>query len=210
MQKATSILDNEGTVIHPTADVSPRAVIGEGTKVWHQAQIREGAWIGPNCIIGKGVYIDFEVKIGRNVKIQNGSSIYHGSTIDDGVFIGPYVCLTNDKQPRAITENGHLKTELDWHVGRTSIRTGASLGAGVIVLPDIVVGRFAMVGAGAVVTRSVPDHGLVAGNPARLLGFVCSCGERLVERRRRGRRATMHCSRCLTDLELEVLRDRDF
>ncbi|MBC7261424.1 MAG: N-acetyltransferase, partial [Chloroflexi bacterium] len=166
--------------IHPTAEVSPQAYIGAGTKIWHQAQVREGARIGQSCIIGKGVYIDFDVVIGNRVKIQNGASIYHGVTIEDGVFIGPHACLTNDKLPRAITPEGQLKRDTDWEVGKILIQYGASIGAGAIILPGVTVGRFAMVGAGAVVTKDVVAHGLVIGNPARLVGFVCQCGHRLV------------------------------
>jgi len=167
--------------IHPTADISPLADIGEGTKIWHQVQIRENARIGSFCIIGKCVYIDFDVVIGDRVKIQNNASIYHGVTIEDGVFIGPHACLTNDKLPRAITPEGRLKQDTDWEVGQTLIQYGASIGAGAIILPGITVGRFAMVGAGAVVTKDVVAHGLVVGNPARLVGFVCSCGHQLVK-----------------------------
>jgi UDP-2-acetamido-3-amino-2,3-dideoxy-glucuronate N-acetyltransferase len=135
--------------------------------------------IGESCIIGKGVYIDFDVVIGSWVKVQNGASIYHGATIEDGVFIGPHACLTNDKHPRAITPEGLLKGGADWEVSRTVVLYGASIGAGAIILPGITIGRFALVGAGAVVTRDVSAHGLVVGNPARLIGRVCACGHRL-------------------------------
>ena len=185
-------------MIHETAEVSNKAQVGEGTKVWHQAQIRENASVGANCIIGKGVYIDFGVVIGNNVKIQNGVSIYHGVTIEDGVFIGPHACLTNDKYPRAITSAGELKQDEDWEVGQITVRYGASVGAGAVVLPDVVVGRFAMIGAGAVVTANVPDQGLVQGNPATLVGFVCECGRRLVKRPSEGQVGEMWCPHCET------------
>jgi UDP-2-acetamido-3-amino-2,3-dideoxy-glucuronate N-acetyltransferase len=168
-----------GAIIHPTAEVSPLATVGEDTKIWHQAQVRERAKIGRSCIIGKGVYIDSDVVVGDRVKIQNGVSIYHGVTIEDGVFVGPHACLINDKLPRAITPDGELKRDADWQVDRVLVQYGASIGAGAIILAGVTVGRFAMVGAGAVVTRDVAAHALVVGNPARLLGFVCACGQRL-------------------------------
>lgn len=165
--------------IHLTAEVSPDANIGAGTRIWGWAQIREGAKIGEHCNIGKGVYVDFDVRIGSRCKIQNNASIFHGARLEDGVFVGPHACLTNDRLPRAITPQGELKGAEDWEVGSILLRYGCSVGAGALILPDITVGRFALVGAGSVVTRSVPDHGLVVGNPARLIGFVCACGGRL-------------------------------
>jgi acetyltransferase-like isoleucine patch superfamily enzyme len=159
--------------------VSSIARIGEGTRIWHQAQVRDGAAIGRNCIVGKGVYVDFDVVIGDNVKIQNGAQLYHGVTLEDGVFVGPLACLTNDRFPRAITPDGHLKAADDWEVGPILVRRGASIGAGAIVLPGVTIGCFALVAAGAVVTTSVPDHGLVMGVPARLVGYVCTCGRRM-------------------------------
>jgi len=167
--------------IHPTAEVSALASVGEGTRIWHQAQVREGAQIGQWCIVGKGAYIDADVIVGDRVKIQNGASVYRGTTIEDGVFIGPHACLTNDKRPRAITPEGKLKRDADWEVSSTLIQHGASIGAGAVILPGVTVGRFAMIGAGAVVTKDVVAHGLVVGNPARLIGFVCTCGHNLVE-----------------------------
>ncbi len=183
--------------IHPTADVSPQAALGEGTRVWHQAQIREGAVLGEGCIVGKGVYIDFGVHVGPNCKIQNGCNVYHGATLEDGVFLGPGVILTNDRLPRAINPDGTLKATDDWTVGETRIRHGASLGAGVVVLPGVTVGEWALVGAGAVVTRDVPAHGLVMGSPARLAGFVCACGGALGEAREMdGAAVEATCQRC--------------
>jgi UDP-2-acetamido-3-amino-2,3-dideoxy-glucuronate N-acetyltransferase len=182
---------NENVIIHATAEVSPKAQIGSGTRIWHFVQIREGVNIGENCIIGKDVYVDFDVKIGHNVKIQNSALIYHGATLEDGVFIGPQVCLTNDRLPRAITVDGQLKGNDDWVVGPTLIKYGASIGAGSLILPDVTVGRFALVGAGAVVTKNVPDHGLVVGNPARLVGYVCHCGKKMIQQGN-----TWNCSAC--------------
>jgi UDP-2-acetamido-3-amino-2,3-dideoxy-glucuronate N-acetyltransferase len=166
--------------VHPSADVSPEASIGAGASVWHRAQIREGAHIGKNCIIGKDVYVDSNVSIGDNVKIQNGALVYHGATVEDGVFLGPQACLTNDTYPRAITPDGQLKSADDWTVGPILLRYGSSIGAGAVVLPDVTVGRFAMVASGAVVTKDVPDHALVMGVPARKVGYVCKCGHRML------------------------------
>jgi acetyltransferase-like isoleucine patch superfamily enzyme len=165
--------------IHPTAEISPGAHIGRGTQVWAQAQVREGANIGESCIIGKDVYIDHHVSIGSNVKLQNRASIYYGVTLEDAVFIGPHACLTNDKHPRAITPQGQMKGTADWEVGPILVKYGASVGAGVVILPDVTIGIFALVGAGAVVTADVPDHGIVTGNPARLKGFACKCARKL-------------------------------
>ncbi len=165
--------------VHPTADISPHAMLGNGVRIWNGAQVRERARIGDNCIIGKGVYIDFDVRVGANCKIQNGAYLYHGAYLEGGIFIGPRVCLTNDRIPRAITPSGALKQAEDWEVGKITIRYGASLGTGVIVVPGVTIGRFAMVGAGAVVTSDVPDHGLVVGVPAHLVGYVCCDGARL-------------------------------
>jgi acetyltransferase-like isoleucine patch superfamily enzyme len=166
--------------IHPTSDVSQQATIGEGTKIWQHCQVRENARIGKNCILSKGVYIDADVKIGDNVKIQNGISIYHGVTLEDGVFCGPHCVFTNDKFPRAINPDGTLKSAEDWVVSETLVKTGASIGAHATIVCGIIIGKWAMIGAGSVVTKDVPDHGLVLGNPARLSGFVCYCGHKLV------------------------------
>lgn len=169
----------EEVEIHSTAIVSPQATIGEGTRIWADVQVRERVSIGRNCIVGHACYIDAGVTVGDNVKIENAANVFAGVTLEDGVFIGPQVCLTNDKVPRAITSSGRLKTTDDWQIRPTLVRHGAALGAGSVVLPGLTVGRWAMVAAGAVVTRSVPDHGLVVGNPARLIGYVCACGQRL-------------------------------
>lgn len=190
--------------IHLTAEVSDEAQIGTGTSIWHQCQIRQGVRIGRNCILGKGVYVDFGVQIGDNVKIQNYVSIYHGVEIEDGVFVGPHVCFANDKRPRAINPEGSLKTADDWDLGQVRIRYGAALGANATILPNTVVGKWALVGSGSVVTRDVPDYGLVVGNPARLIGFVCPCGERL----RAGEVTTdvmsAQCPRCETIVAIPV------
>jgi UDP-2-acetamido-3-amino-2,3-dideoxy-glucuronate N-acetyltransferase len=165
--------------VHPSADVSPQATIGEGTKVWHEAQIREGAVIGANCVIGKGVYIDKDVRIGDNCKLQNGVFVFHGFDLEDGVFLGPGAMLLNDKNPRAVNPDGTTKSEADWEVSQGTVGYGASVGGGAVVLPGIHIGRMAMVGSGAVVTRDVPERAVVYGNPARVHGYACDCGQLL-------------------------------
>lgn len=164
--------------IHPTADVSDAAELGPGTSVWNQSQVRERARLGRECIVGKDVYVDFEVVVGDRCKIQNGAQLFHGLALGDGVFVGPGVIFTNDLRPRAVTPEGALKGPSDWTVGATRVEDGAAIGAGAIVLPGVRVGRWAMIAAGAVVTRDVPAHGLVAGSPARQIGWVCACGEK--------------------------------
>ncbi len=176
------------TTVHPTAEVSPGATVADGCRIWHQAQVREGASLGPGCIIGKGVYIDSDVSLGANCKVQNYSCLYHGVTLEDGVFIGPHVVFTNDRLPRAINPDGSLKSDDDWTVGKSHVAMGAAVGSRSVILPGINIGRWALIGAGSVVTRDVPDHALVAGNPAKQLGWVCACAEKLD--------ASFACSAC--------------
>ena len=165
--------------VHPTAEVSPQADIGAGTRIWRQVHVREYAHIGEECNIGKGVYVDSHVHIGSRVKIQNHVSIFEGVTIEDGVFIGPHVCFTNDLLPRAITPDGKLKSADDWEITPTLVKYGASIGAGSVILCGVTIGEFALIGAGSMVTRDVPPHALVFGNPARQHGYVCRCARRL-------------------------------
>jgi acetyltransferase-like isoleucine patch superfamily enzyme len=201
----------ERVSIHPSADVSDAADIGEGTRVWHEAQVREGAVIGKECIVGKGVYIDASVRIGDRCKLQNGVFVFHGFNLEDGVFLGPGVMLLNDKTPRAINPDGTLKSDADWTASEGLVMNGASVGGGVVVLPGVTIGRFAMVGSGAVVTRDVPDHGLVYGNPARLKGFSCMCGNQLKETGVQGFAMTMSCPVCgrTADIPVEVYETLD-
>lgn len=162
--------------IHDTAEVSKTAQIGSNTKIWHYNQIREHVNIGTNCILGKNVYVDFGVQIGNNVKIQNNVSVFHGVTIEDGVFVGPHVCFTNDKNPRAIDEEGNIKGNDDWTVSEIKIKKGTSIGANSTILPGVTIGEYAMIGAGSVVTRDVPPFALVFGNPAQIRGKVDKAG----------------------------------
>ena len=156
---------------HPTAEVSSAATVGNGTTIWHWAQVREGARIGARCNIGKDVYIDTNVVVGDDCKIQNFATLYHGLTVGNRVFIGPHVCFTNDPYPRAVSP--------DWQVVPTKVDDGASIGANATILCGITIGRNAMVAAGAVVTEDVPPHALVAGVPAKVVGWVCECGRPL-------------------------------
>ncbi len=165
--------------IHATAEVAESAQIGAGTAIWNFVQIREGARIGADCIVGNGAFIDLDVVIGDRCKIQNSVSVFRGFSLENGVFLGPGVMLLNDKDPRAITPEGSLKKDADWIVSRGLVMEGAAVGGGSVILPGITLGRYCLVGAGSVVTRDVPDHGLVYGNPARLRDFVCRCAQRL-------------------------------
>ena len=165
--------------VHDTAEIEPDAGIGPGTSVWNRAQVRRGARIGRDCVIGRDAFIDEGVSLGDRVKVQNGALIYHGVTIEDGVFIGPGAILTNDRRPRALNAQGELARGDDWTVSPIHISSGASIGAGAIVVAGCDVGPHAMVGAGSVVTRNVPGHALVVGNPARQIGWACRCGVRL-------------------------------
>lgn len=158
--------------IHKTADVSKLAKIGNNTKIWNNAQIREYAEIGENCIISKDVYIDHHVMIGNNCKIQNGVSIYTGVTIEDNIFIGPNVTFTNDKIPRAFNK--------EWEITNTLIKEGASLSAASVIICGITIGKYAMVGAGTVATRDIPDFALYFGNPGRFISWICKCGARVL------------------------------
>lgn len=157
---------------HETAHVEAGAVIGEGTKIWHNAHVRRASQIGKNCVIGKSVFIDAEVKIGDFCKIQNFATLYHGLTVEAGVYIGPSVTFTNDKVPRAVNIDGSPKAASDWTCLNTVLKKGASIGANATVLPGVTVGEWAMVGAGSVVTKDVPAFSVVVGNPAKVVGRV--------------------------------------
>lgn len=160
--------------IHPTAEVSEQAVIGDGTKIWNLAQVREACIIGENCIISKNVYIDTQVKIGNRVKIQNNVNVYHGVEVEDDVFLGPSMTFTNDFYPRAFNA--------DWEITHTLVKKGASIGANVTVVCGNTIGEYAMIGSGSVVTKDVPAYALVVGNPAKQIGWVCKCGHKLDEK----------------------------
>lgn len=201
---AEPMVSRDDVTIHPTADVSDDAKIGRGTRIWHQVQVREGAVIGSECILGKGAYIDVNVRIGDRCKLQNSVFVFHGFNLEDGVFLGPGVMLLNDKNPRAINTDGSLKSDSDWTASEGVVRHGASVGGGAVVLPGVSIGRFALVGAGAVVTRAVPDHGIVVGSPARLKGFACVCGKQLKRLRAGSDGVLMRCADCGTEVSIPI------
>ena len=165
--------------VHPTAEVAESAALGDGVKVWRQAHVREGAVVGEGCVIGAGVYVGAHVTLGRNCKVQNYALLYEGVRLEDGVFVGPQVCFTNDFLPRAVNPDFTLKSAADWEVGETLVRAGASVGARTVVVTGVTIGRWALVGAGSVVTHDVPDHALVYGTPSRIKGWVCECARTL-------------------------------
>ncbi|MET1156823.1 DapH/DapD/GlmU-related protein [Arthrobacter sp.] len=163
-------------VVAPSADVSDKAVIGAGSKIWHLAQVREDAELGDNCIVGRGAYIGTGVKMGDNCKVQNYALVYEPAVLEAGVFIGPAVVLTNDTYPRAVAPDGSLKSSHDWEPVGVTIKEGASIGARAVCVAPVTIGRWATVAAGAVVTKEVPDFALVAGVPAKRLGWVGKAG----------------------------------
>lgn len=170
-----------GTRIEASADVSPDARIGPDSRVWHLAQVREGATLGAECIIGRGAYIGTGVRLGDRCKVQNYALVYEPATLADGVFVGPAAVLTNDQYPRSINADGTIKSADDWEAVGVTVDTGASIGARAVCVAPVRIGAWATVAAGAVVTRDVPPHALVAGVPARRIGWVGHAGAPLKE-----------------------------
>ncbi|HLP23590.1 MAG TPA: acyltransferase [Microbacteriaceae bacterium] len=158
------------------ADVAPSASVGAGAKIWHLAQVREDAVIGSGTIVGRGAYVGSGVKVGANCKLQNYALVYEPAVLGDGVFIGPAVVLTNDTFPRAVTPEGGLKSAHDWEPVGVTIGDGASVGARAVCVAPLRIGRWAMIAAGAVVTKDVPDFALMVGVPARRVGWVGRAG----------------------------------
>ena len=172
-------MTDESPVVAGSADVDARARIGAGSRIWHLAQIREDATLGRNCTVGRGAYVGPGVVLGDNVKLQNHALVYEPARLGDGVFVGPAAVLTNDEYPRAVTPDGRLKSADDWTAVGVTVGDGAAIGARAVCVAPVTVGRWALVAAGAVVTKDVPDFALVVGVPARRVGWVGRAGQPL-------------------------------
>ena len=159
--------------IHKSSYIEEGAKIGNNTKIWMNSQIRKNSIIGSDCIISKDTFVDENVKIGNRCKIQNGVSVYQGVTIEDDVFVGPNACFTNDKIPRAFNQ--------DWHIVKTLIKKGASIGANATIVCGTTIGEYSMIAAGSVVTKDVRPYSLVMGNPAKHYSYVDKLGNKVNE-----------------------------
>lgn len=162
--------------IQPTADMDDDVQVGDGSSIWHLAQVRRGARIGQNVVVGRGAYIGTDVRVGDNCKIQNYALVYEPADLAEGVFIGPAAVLTNDTFPRACNPDGSAKSADDWEPVGVTLKKGASVGARAVCVAPVTIGEWATVAAGAVVTRDVPDYALVAGVPARRIKWVGRSG----------------------------------
>lgn len=185
------------SVIAPTAVIHPTARIGTGSKIWAFVQVAEHARIGHKCVIGNGVYIDRYVKIGNRVWIQNKALLYQGVTVEDDVFIGPGACFTNDKYARTGTRR-NMKG-VYW-----SVKKGSTIGANATILPNVSIGCHALIAAGAVVTKNVPAHAIVAGNPGKIIGTACVCGKP-VKNLFSGKKS-LRCPSCKKNISKQIIK----
>ena len=166
--------------IHPTAEIDPTAFIGRNSKIWNHTQVCKGSQIEENVIVGSNVYIGVEVQIGSNCKIQNNSLLYGPTILEEGVFVGPGVIFTNDKYPRAVNSDGTQKSSADWNIVGVRVSKGASIGAHTVCIAPLEIGEWALIAAGSTVTKNVPSFAMVAGAPARRIGWVGKLGLPLV------------------------------
>jgi UDP-2-acetamido-3-amino-2,3-dideoxy-glucuronate N-acetyltransferase len=164
--------ETDSCFIHSTSEIDEDVEIGEKTKIWHFSHILSGSRIGENCNIGQNVVIGPDVTIGKECKIQNNVSVYKGVTLEDGVFCGPSMVFTNVYNPRAEIR------KMD-QVRPTLVKKGTTIGANATIICGVTLGKYSFIGAGAVITKDIPDHALVVGNPAKQIGWVCECGEKL-------------------------------
>lgn len=175
---------NSSIFCHESSYIDDNVVIGTGTKIWHFCHVTTGARLGEGCVLGQNVFVGRDVKIGNNVHVQNNVSIYEGVALEDDVFCGPSMVFTNVINPRS-----HVSRKDEYR--RTLVKRGASIGANATIVCGVTIGQYAFIGAGAVVTKDVPDYALYHGVPAVLRGWVCSCGVSLVFEA-----STSACSRC--------------
>jgi UDP-2-acetamido-3-amino-2,3-dideoxy-glucuronate N-acetyltransferase len=168
-----------GILVEPSADVAPDAQLGDGSRVWHLAQVRELAVLGRQCTVGRGAYVGAGVRMGDYCKLQNYALVYEPAVLGRGVFVGPAAVLTNDRYPRAVTPDGAAKGGAEWQAVGVTVNDGASIGARAVCVAPVIIGAWALVAAGAVVIHDVPDFALVAGTPARRIRWVGRAGEPL-------------------------------
>lgn len=163
--------------IHKTAEISDDAKIGSRTKIWHNSQINSGAVIGEDCVIGHNCFIGSKAKLGNGVKLQSNIDVWDLVELEDYVFVGPSAVFTNDRNPRAKYPKSQYPQYGVWQ--STLVKEGATIGANATIICGIQIGKWAMIGAGAVVRENVPDYAIVVGNPCRLIGWICECGNKL-------------------------------